>query len=210
MRELLRPAVLLLVGFLARSLPLAGQDNTVDLRFLEVGEHGHLTYQNFIYSRNLAGGKWMFQGGFLRLPQIDYKEYGIGLGYRLAVTREIGWYLFGNFAHGSDEDYFQPALLALDVEGKTTGSLFLLHYAPLGSDGIDQWLVDPIEVQYNLVGRLSLGGSGYFYRPAGGSWFHKIGPKLSLSDALGASELAVRKVNRGGGVEIQLRRIFVF
>lgn len=210
MRQLLRPGVLLLMGLLARSLPLACQDNTADLRFLETDEDGHLTYQNFIYSRNLAGGKWMFQGFFLRLPQLDYKEYGIGLGYRLAATRGIGWYLLGGFAHASDEDYFQPALLALKVEGKTTGSLFLLHYAPLGSHAVDQWLVDPIEVQYNLTGRLSLGGSGYFYRPAGGSWFHKIGPKVSLADAHGASELTVRKVNQGGGAEIQLRRIFVF
>src|SRR6185295_9710243 len=32
--------------------------------------------------------------------------------------------------------------------GEDHGIAFLLHYAPLGSHGIDQWLVDPIEVQY--------------------------------------------------------------
>ena len=37
----------------------------------------------------------------------------------------------------------------------------------------------------------------------------KVGPKISLGDSLGASELAVRRVSTGGW-ELQLRRLFFF
>jgi hypothetical protein len=209
-RRAARVILVTLLGVLSSAHFASAQNNTLDLRFLEFNDDGGATYQNFIYSRSFAGGKWAFQGVYLRLPEIDYDELAAGLGYRFATTGGTQWYLFGSLAHGTDDDYFQPALFALDLDGKVTGSLFLLRYIPLGDEGIEQWLIDPVEVQYNVFGRTSVGLSGYFYRPDGGSWLRKIGPKLSVTDRLGASELAVRDVNQGGGVEVQLRRIFVF
>ena len=80
---------------------------------------------------------------------------------------------------------------------------------PIGDVGITQWLIDPFDFQYNVGGPVAIGASSYFYRPQGGSWQFKIGPKISITDKYGASELTVRAANQGG-VEAQLRRVFVF
>lgn len=190
--------------------PLQAQDTVLDLRFLELNDHGERTYHNFILS-HAFGERLSFEAFYLLLPQLDdYDELAAGLGYRMGKIGEVGISFIGYFSSAPDDEYFEPTLFLLDVDGKLTGSLFLLHYFPLSGDGIHQWLVDPVEVQYNVFGSVSIGASGYFYRPQGGSWLTKIGPKISLADRLGASELAVRWVNGGGGVEFQLRRIFTF
>lgn len=190
--------------------PAAAQDHTLDLRFLEVDDHGDRTYHNLIYSGAL-GGKWTLEAFALFLPQLDdYEEFGLGLGYRFGRVGEVDFSLNAHVATAPDDEYVQPALFALDVEGKVTGSFFLLHYAPLSDTGIHQWLIDPAEIQIEIGRSIALGLSGYFYRPQGGSWLRKIGPKISLADRHGATELALRDVNQGGGVELQLRRILLF
>jgi len=202
--------ILLVLGLIV-ARPLGAQENVLDLRFLEVDEDGDRTYHNLVYSGPLGGGRWSLEAFALFLPQLDdYEEFGLGLGYRAGQVGEVSISVSAFLATAPDDDYFQPALLALDVDGKLTGSFFLLHYAPLGDEGIHQWLIDPAEIQYNVGGPVSVGLSGYFYRPQGGSWLRKIGPKLSLADKLGATELALREVNQGGGLEIQLRRILLF
>ncbi len=191
--------------------PLVAQQNLLDLRLAELNDGGDRTYHNFIYSRSLGESRFSLELFWLFLPQEDdYDEIVAGLGYRAFQRGDVSVSLIAYLASAPDDEYFEPALLALDTEGKLTWSFFLLHYLPLGSDGIHQWLVDPIEFQVAVRGPLSLGVSGYFYRPQGGSWLTKVGPKLSLADKYGASELAVRAVNDGGGVEFQLRRILTF
>lgn len=202
------PALFLAAAF---TLPAAAQDNVLDLRFLELNEDGHRTYHNFLYSRSFSGKRLSFESFWLFLPENDdYSELGAGVGYRLLKLRETKVSLLAYLASASDDDYFEPALLFLDADGKWTWSLFVLHYVPLGDDGVDQWLVDPFEIQYNVGGSLSVGASAYFYRPQGGRWLAKVGPKVSLSDRLGATELALRRVNEGSSLELQLRRIFFF
>lgn len=192
------------------TVPLVAQDNVLDLRLVELNDDGDRTYHNFIYARTFPGGKFMFEAFHLRIPQDDYKEFTAGIGYNTQTIRDVRVYLFGHLATASDEEYFEPALFALDIDGKLTGSLFLLYYIPLGSDGVNQWLVDPFELQYAVAGPLSVGFSSYFWRPDGGPAIFKKGGKLSMVDKYGASELAVRHVSNGGGVEFQFRRIMVF
>ncbi len=205
-RALLSVALMLLVA-----APAGAQQNVLDLRLLELDEDGDRTYHNFLYSRSFGDSRLSLEAFWLFLPQEgDYDEFGVGLGYRLLTLGDTNVSLIGYLSSAPDDEYFEPALFAFDVEGKLTWSCFLLHYLPLGDGGIDQWLVDPIEIQYNVGGPVSIGASGYFYRPQGGSWLTKFGPKVSIADKYGASELAVRDVNDGGGLEIQLRRIFVF
>lgn len=190
--------------------PLKAQDNVLDLRIIELNDDADRTYHNFIYARTFARGKFMFEAFHLRIPQDDYKEFTAGIGYNARAIGDVSVYLFGHVSTASDEEYFEPALFALDVDGKLTASLFLLYYLPLGSDGINQWLVDPFELQYNVAGPISVGFSSYFWRPEGGPSVFKKGGKLSIADKFGASELAARHVNNGGGVEIQFRRILLF
>ena len=152
----------------------------------------------------------MFTGLFLHLPADDYREASAGFGYRFLHLGEVDLYGLAQVAAASDDNYFEPALLALDTTGKLTGSLYVQHYAPLASAGIHQWLLDPFELQYTVRAPLALGVSAYAYRPDGGSWLVKLGPKLSLADRYGATELRFAGVNQGHGCEVQFRRIFVF
>jgi len=146
---------------LSVAVPLSAQDNVLDLRFMEFNDDGKVTYTNFIYARNV--GRWMFELFHLRIPEADdYTETALGAGYNVLTVEDVGIYGLGHLATASDDEYFEPALFAVDVDGRWTGSLFLLCYVPLSSKGVYQWLVDPIEVQYNVWGPVSVGGSGYF------------------------------------------------
>lgn len=204
-------SVLIVGAFLLLAPSLEAQNNLLDLRFLEFNDDGKRTYHNFIYSRSLGDSRLSIESFWLFLPQEDeYDEIALGVGYRAAKLGQANISLIGYFSFASDDDYFQPTLFLIDTEGNLAWSLFLLHYIPLGDDGAHQWLIDPIEIQYSVSRRISIGASGYFYRPQAGSWLSKIGPKISLSDRVGASELAIRWVSDGGGAEIQLRRLLAF
>ena len=200
----------LVIALLCASNVSVGQANVIDMRLLEVDEEGERTYHNVVLSHTFKEGRFSMEAFCLNLPQLDYDEVGAGVGYRIATVRDIKLSLIAYLSAADDDGYLEPALLAVKTTGRVTGSCLLLHYFPLGTDGVHQWLVDPLEIQVVVRGPLSLGVSSYFYRPAGGSWLRKIGPKLSIADRLGATELAVRDVNQGGGAEFQLRRIFVF
>ena len=143
-------ALLVLASVVA--LPLGAQEHVLDLRFLEVDEDGERTYQNFVYSGSLRGSRFSLEAFALFLPQLDdYEEFGLGFGYRVGRLGEVDLRILAFLASASDEDYIQPALLLLDAEGRTTGSLFLLHYTPLGNQGIHQWLIDPAEIFRDVV-----------------------------------------------------------
>ena len=186
---------------------LQAQDNTLDLRY-EFNEDGR-TYSNFIYVRTV--GKFMIEAFHLEIPpENEYKETAVGVGWNILSFGDLNGYLLGHIAAASDEYYFQPTFLALDVDGKWTGSLFVLYYGPLGDDGIHQFLVNPVEIAYNIYGPVSFGFSSYLYKPEGGDWLTKLGLKFGVADRYGVTELRVSDVNNDGGTEFQLRRIFVF
>lgn len=198
-------AVLLVVG----AGRAAAQEKILDLRLLELSEDGERTYHNLIVSYGV-GRRLSFEAFWLFLPQFEhYDELGLGLGVNLLRKRGVSLTLIGYLAAAPDDEYFEPALLAADGDGRVTWSLFVLRYLPLGSAGVEQWLVDPLEVQFRVGGRVSLGASAYLYRPDGGSWLSKVGPKVSVADRWGSSDLALRRVNEGSW-ELQLRRILVF
>jgi hypothetical protein len=200
--------IFIALSFLIFPVSLMSQNNVLDLRF-EMNDDGKVTYSNFIYALNL--GPFMLEVFHIRMPQADeYKETVFGAGYNVFAIGDIAIYGLGHYSIASDENYFEPAVFAIDVNGKLTGSLFLVYYVPLGDDGIRQWLIDPIEAQYNVWRSVSIGLSGYFWRPEGGSWFAKIGPKISITDKFGASELRISSVSDDGGTEFQLRRIVLF
>ena len=206
------PLRLLLVLSIACPVPAlaSAQHNVLDLRLVEVDEDGERTYHNVLFSHSFGESRFSLEAFYLFLPQFDYEEPGIGVGYHALSRGDVEVSLIGYLASAPDDEYFEPALLALDGEGRWTWSVFLLRYQPLGDDGIGQWLVDPAEVQYRVGGSVSVGLSAYLYRPQGGSWLRKIGPKISVGDRRGATEVTVRSVNQGGDFEVQLRRIFVF
>lgn len=190
------------------SFSVIAQENVLDLRF-EINDNGKITYYNFIYAMNY--GDFMFETFHLGMPEADdYTETVFGAGYNVLSLNEIAIYGLAHYCFASDDNYFEPTLFAVDVEGKLTGSLFLTYYVPLGDDGINQWLIDPIEVQYNVWESVSVGLSGYFWRPQGGSWFTKIGPKISIADKLGNTEFRISNVSDDGGIEFQFRRILMF
>ena len=192
---------------------LSGQDNVLDLRLLEANSDFDVTYQNFIYARSLGGGRFLAQALYLRIPApdtADYNELAVGGGVRAAALGDLAVYLMASLARATDDNYLEPALLAQDALGRFTASLYLQHYAPLGDDGIDQWLIDSLEAQYAVRAPVSLGAALYAYRPAGGDWLTKIGPKVALADRLGSTELRATWRDGGGGHELQLRRIWIF
>jgi len=197
------------LGCLLLGAPAAAQPNVLDLRVAEISSAGDVTYQNFIYDRTFADGRIMFEAVLLRLPADDSNEVSIGAGYRVARLGDLQAYLLGHVAKATDASYVQPALMVLDTTGRLTGSLFVQHYTPIDDKGTHQWLVDSADVQYGVRGPLALGVSAYLYRPAGGDWLTKVGPKVSLGDKYGASELRIARVNRGG-YAFQFRRVFVF
>jgi hypothetical protein len=189
--------------------PAAAQQNVVDLRFLEIDSSGDVRYQNFIYDRTSADGRFLFEALYLRVPPDDYQEVSIGGGVRVVRARDLQGYLLVHGARASDGGYVQPALLLLDTAGRFTGSLFVQHYAPLSDKGVHQWLVDSAEAQYGVRGPVAIGVSAYLFKPAGGDWLTKVGPKIAIADGHGATELRVARINQGG-YAFQLRRLFVF
>jgi hypothetical protein len=183
------PAVLASLVMLPLAAPLRAQDNALDLRVEWSGERTPL-YQNFLYARTLAGGRWMVQGLVLRLPADKYDELAVGGGYRVASM-------------GGASAYVQR------TQGKLTGSFFVQRYTPADARGIVQWLVDPLEVQYAVAGPFAVGASLYAYRADGGDWSTRFGPKVSLSDRHGATEVRVSEMSPGSRA-LQLRRVILF
>lgn len=184
------------------------QNNTFDLRY-EFNKDDGTTYTNFIYARTL--GKWMAEIFRVNMPVAnDYHETVAGVGYNFVSLGEIAVYGLVHYNWAVDDDYFEPGVFGLDVDGKLTGSLWAAYYFPLGETGIRQILIDPVEVQYAVWGNLSVGVSSYLWQPNGGDWLVKVGPKFSYLDPYGNTELRVASVNQGGGWEFQIRRIIVF
>src|SRR5262249_54982844 len=153
--RLLLPALVLL----AASTPGYAQQNLFDLRAVEIDSHGDLRYQNFIYDRTSADGRFLFEALYLHVPPDDYHEVSIGGGYRVVRAGDVQPYVLVHGARASEGGYVQPAVLVLDTAGRLTGSLFVQHYAPLGDRGVHQWLVDSAEAQYTVHGPLALGAS---------------------------------------------------
>lgn len=196
---------------LCMALPAAAQNNLLDLRAVEFDADGAVTYQNFIYNRWFGDGRFMFEAVHLRIPTSDYTEISIGGGLRAGRVGDAELYVLGHVAKATDGTYLQPAALVVDSKGRFTGAMFVQHYAPI-DDGAQQWLIDPLEAQFAVAAPLSLGAAAYFYKAPGVPWLRKVGPKASLADRWGATELRVTRTSDGvvRGWETQLRRIFVF
>ena len=202
-------AMLLAAAALLHPARLAAQDNTLDLRFLEIDSKSHVTYQNFIYSRMLDSGQWMFQANYLRIPQAgQYIEGAAAVGFRLATIGKVSTYALAGYGTATDGNYFEPALFAVSTEGKLTGDAYVQRYVAV-SRGTSAWLLDPLELQYAVGGPFAIGAALYAYRPEGGEWFTKLGGKIGLNDKLGTNEIRISHVSTGGA-EFQFRRIFVF
>jgi len=197
------------VFLLVAAAPAAAQQNVVDLRLVEIDSSGDVRYQNFIYDRTSADGRFLFEALYLHVPPDDYHEVSIGGGYRVARAGDLQAYVLVHGAWATDGGYVQPALLLLDTTGRFTGALFVQHYAPLSDRGVHQWLIDSAEAQYTVRGPLALGVSAYLFKPAGSDWLTKVGPKISISDKLGATELRIGRINQGG-YAFQIRRLLVF
>ena len=73
---------------------LRAQDNTLDLRFLELDNKGNVTYQNFIYARMIDSSRWMAQALYLRLPSAgNYGESPLasGIAWRRWAGSRATW-----------------------------------------------------------------------------------------------------------------------
>ena len=200
----------LLALFASSTTPLSGQDNALDLRIVEFNSSRDVTYQNFIYARNLAGGKFLVQALYLRLPRDKYNEVAVGTGMRVATFGDATAYVIAGVGHATDANYAEPAVLVQDTKGRFTYAVFFQRYVPLSTAGIGQWLIDPLEAQYVVHGPFYLGAALYAYQAQGGDWLTKIGPKLGVNDKYGSTEIRVAAVNHGGGRQVQLRRIVIF
>jgi hypothetical protein len=201
----------LALAALSTPVRLAAQDNTLDLRFLELDSKGHVTYQNFIYSRMLDSTRWMVQALFLKLPEAgNYNEYAAGVGYRFATIGSVSSYVIaGAGTTNNSGSYFEPALFFSSTAGKLTGDAFVQRYVAVTNDATSGWLLDPLELNYAVASPFAVGAALYAYQPVGGVWFTKLGGKLGLNDKLGTSEIRISHVSTGGA-EFQFRRIFVF
>ena len=202
--------LLALLALLARPAVLACQDNALDLRVAEFNAKRDLTYQNFIYARSFAGGRFIAQVNYLRLAPAKYSEVAAGLGIRITTVGDASVYVIGGFGRATDANYAEPAILVQDTKGRLTGAAYIQRYQPLSDAGVGQWLLDMLEVQYNVHGPFNLGAALYAYQAEGGSWLTKVGPTLSVNDRLGSTGIRVTSVSQAGGHEIQLRRILVF
>jgi hypothetical protein len=199
--------LMLLLGLACSSW---AQNNVLDLRPVEWNEQGHATYRNFVYSRYLDKGRFLLNAVHIRIPPAGYKELAIGGGYNAVTVKNIHAYVIANLATATDDNYFEPSLFVIGNEGKWSGSLLMVHYVPLGQDGISQWLMDPFEVQFMVAGPLAVGFSSYYYKAAATEALTKAGIKLSYGYRLGAIETAFRHVNHNGGTEVQLRALLFF
>ncbi len=186
---------------------LVAQNNTLDLRLVELNNQGQRTYHNFIYAHTF--GPTLFEIFHCRLPLIKYQETGIGIGCQMITIGDFTSYGLFHYSWATDNDYLEPGIFTIDAKGKLTGSFWIVHYIPINK-GVHQWLVDPLEAQYNIWRGVSLGASTYYWRPEGGHALIKIGPKVSLADLWGATEVRITYINNGDGMEFQLRRLFVF
>jgi len=202
--------VVVLIILFASGL-LFAQENTVDLR-LE-GKSDAVTYMNFIYAHNFGDTPWMAEVFHCRLPvegADDYYETTFGVGYNSLSVGDIAVYGLLHYSKAIDDNYAQPGLFALDVDGNWTGSLWAVYYVPLGDIGIEQILVDPVEIQRTVYGSLSFGVSGYLWKPQGGEWLTRVGPKLSYLNKWGTSEIRLANENNGGGWQVQLRHVVLW
>jgi hypothetical protein len=198
-----------------RAAPALAQNNVLDLKPADVNSDGDVVYEIFNYNRLFSDGKFIFEALHLRLPGLDtvadYNELSVGGGYRL--VKRGGFQLYG-LAHvafaTADQKYLQPAALMQFASGKWAGSAFVQRYIALTDNAASAWLIDPAEIQYSVAGPVAIGASAYLYRPNGGSALTKIGPKVSVADKYGATELRVVHVNQGASTEFQIRRIILF
>lgn len=204
-------AAAVIAGLAIPSGRVMAQDNVFDVRALEFDQHGHTTYQNFIYARTLSSQRVIVQALFLHIPspEMNYKEFSAGVGLRALSVPGLTVYGMVSVASATDAKYVEPALLVQSTAGKFSASAYLQHYTPVNDRGTDQWLVDPVEAQYTVFGKVAFGGSAYMYRPNGGEWLRKIGPKVSVGDQWGATELRVSRVT-SSTQEFQVRRLFIF
>ena len=184
------------------------QSNLLDFR-MELDNDAEFTYQNIIYSRSINEGKFLIESYYLRLPNEEYKELSVGGGYNLYSNKGMTFYLLGHIAFASDENYFQPALLAFKDTGRFTWSIFLLYYAPLGQKGISQWLIDPFELQYEISRKFSIGTSTYAWKSSMAS-VYKNGIKIGILFGSVKNELAVRYVSPNADIEVQFRALIFF
>lgn len=198
-----------------RAAPALAQKNFIDLRPVDINSDGNVKYRIFIYDRLFSDGKFIFEAVHLRLPGddtvADYNELAVGGGYRLYKRGAFQLYGLAHVGFATaHQKYLQPAALTQFTSGKWAGSALVQRYIALTNNAASAWLVDPAEIQYAIAGPVSIGASAYLYRPNGGSALTKIGPKVSVADKYGATELRVVHVNQGASTELQIRRIILF
>lgn len=203
------------VALLSLCVPASAQNNVLDVRPADVTTGGDVTYRIFIYNHLLADGQFIFEALHLRIPGLDvfddYHELSVGGGTRLVKTGGFQLYFIGHIGFASgDQRFLQPSTLAQFASGKWAASSFVQRYVAISDHASSAWLIDPAEVQYRLAGRVSIGASAYLYRPDGGSALSKIGPKISVADKYGATEVRVARVSQGASAEFQLRRVWLF
>lgn len=214
-QKILTGSVLLVALIFGLGAPAFAQNNVLDLKPADVNSDGDVVYGIFIYNRLFSEGKFIFEALHLRIPGLDvvgdYNELSVGGGYRL--VKRGGFQLYG-LAHvgfaTDDQKYLQPAALMQFASGKWAASAFVQRYVALTDNAASAWLVDPAEIQYTIAGPVAVGASVYVYRPDGGSTLTKIGPKVSVADKYGATELRVVHVNQGASIEFQARRVILF
>ena len=215
MRSAARRTILAVAMFVAACAPAVAQNNSLDIRPADINSDGAVTYQFGSYNRLFADGKVLFEALYLRIPGLDvfddYDEVSVGVGLRL--MQKGGFRMFGiaHYAVATDSAQFiQPALITDFSRGRWTASSFVQRYIAITDNAASAWLVDPAEIQFTIAGPLALGVSAYLFRADGGSALTKIGPKVSVADKYGATELRVAHVNQGASVEYQVRRIILF
>lgn len=196
-------------------VPAFAQNHVLDLRPADINSDGDVTYGLFIYNRMLSDGKIMFEALHLRIPGLeafdDYNEVSVGGGYRFFQRGGLRLYGMAHFAWATDDArFFQPGVIMQFASGKWAASSFVQRYLSLTDNAYSGWLIDPAEIQYTVAGPVALGASAYLYKADGGSTLSKIGPKLSIADKYGATELRVAHVNQGASVEYQIRRVINF
>ncbi len=208
-------SVIAVTLLLSACVPASAQNNVLDLKPADINSDGDVVYGIFIYNRLFSDGKFILEALHLRVPGLDifedYNEFSVGGGYRL--IKRGGFQLYG-LAHvafaTADQKFFQPAALMQFASGKWAASSFVQRYIALTDNAASAWIIDPAEIQYTIAGPVAIGASAYMYRPNGGSSLTKIGPKISVADKYGATELRVAHVNQGASVEFQFRRVILF
>jgi hypothetical protein len=215
MRRSVVRAVILAVGLVTASTPAIAQSNVLDLRPADINADGDVTYGLFIYNHLFSDDKFLFEAMYLRVPGLDiyedYDEYSVGAGIRLLNGRGLQVYGLAHFAVATDSaKFFQPGMILQFANGRWEASSFVQRYVSLTDNAYSGWLIDPAEIQFRIVGPVSLGASAYMYRADGGSALTKIGPKVSVADKYGATEFRIAHVNQGASVEYQVRRVIIF